>query len=84
MNCSHRSASKEDLADWSFLVYSGAAKSNPVTAKGVEGCTRSAGKGASTSCPRALLAILHGKQVRKIFFDILSCSENPKLMSEVG
>jgi hypothetical protein len=49
------------------LVYSGLAKSNPVTAKGVEVWTHSAGKGASTSCPRALLAILHEKQIGKIF-----------------
>jgi len=63
-----------------FLVYSGPAKSNPVTVKGVEGCTRSAGKDASTSFPRTLLAILHGKQARRTF-DVLSCSENPGRMS---
>ena len=39
------------MADVSFLVNSGPAKSNPVTAKGVEVCTPSAGKSASTSCP---------------------------------
>jgi hypothetical protein len=70
MKCSRRSASKEKnvgLGYVSLLVYSGLAKSKPVTAKGVEGCTRSAGKGASTSCPRALLAIFHGKQASKTF-----------------
>ena len=56
-----------DLADVFFFVYSEPAKSSPVTAKGVVGCKLSSGKGASTSCPRALLAILHGTQARKTF-----------------
>jgi len=61
MKGSCRSISKEKnvgLAEWCFLVYSG-------PAEGVEGYTRSADKGASTSCLRVLLAILHGKQLRK-------------------
>ena len=56
-----------DYADWSFFVYRGPAKSIPLTANGVEGCTRSAGKGASTTRSRALLAILQGLQVRRTF-----------------
>jgi len=66
------SASKEK-----YIAFS-PAKYNLVTAIGAEGSTRSAGKVASSSWPRALLAILYGKQVRRIFFMFCQATENPK------
>jgi hypothetical protein len=45
------------------LMYSGPAKSMPVTANGFEGFTRSDGNGASICCPRGFLIVLHTRHV---------------------
>ena len=49
------------------FTHSGPAKSSPVTIHGLLGCTRSAGRDASISCPRSFLAILQRRHVWRTF-----------------
>jgi hypothetical protein len=49
------------------LMYSGPAKSMPVTANGLEGFTQSDGSGASICCPHGFFIILHTRPVCRTF-----------------
>ena len=53
------------------LMYSGPAKSMPVTAKGLEGFTRSEGSGASICCPRGFFITLHARHVCRTLLIVL-------------